>query len=1399
MTTPAQIDWTRTAPAPLAAWIADLKVGDKVAVVDSVGLLVGDPDSSFEVKTIVKITPSGQICTEAGNGQRFLPSQDYVSKGVTLAPLLEEEPAEAVVNFTTASAPNEGTITLSASPVRMTELEGKLVVQSDYNADFVAFAKSKKGRFSEGVVEGRTVKVWSFELAHKDALAKTLTEIYGADGLSDQIRTVDVRLELDKLPYRVKSWWYLGREIAKRGGYDWSVKAPGVKVIKGDWTRTGGTRSQPRVDAEDGTVIEVRGVPLALALREGEARGWDGISLVTRTEDEQIAPTAPLQAPAKLVADAGLELPALTNPYGGSVPVNITVRRQEDLQGLDEAFSALCDWSAAISASDLVPQEAEGLLEICAALGSIREELRALLSAQRYDFWSRRALQQQSHGVDMAAQLLEWGQYALGLDGPESAHKTEAPVIAMIAKALAALPTPAPQPALDLPVLASGQHPPYLDLVARRRRVLRGLDAHRYTWRATARPDWSKDAAWSAAADQLELCWEQLPAVLLEQDSDTWREIGRSSRDLDLDICAWVAAAAGLKTTSGGISREAQRVGASLATLWTQDVERTDEVEQAAPSEQSAAPAPALPAGHLALDTLRLDERTQLRAARSAATLDEYASRMALDEESGQVVDPAMRPWPAVVVYRDAQGVQWVADGHHRVEAAQRAGLTSIQVEVAEGELRDAVMYAASANTRHGLRLTTADKRRAITAVLSYPEGWEMSDRAVAALCGASHPTVAAVKRELRPELYERAEEASAPAPVEVVEQAARVEDLLDEREEGEERDQVERVEREEQAEPIEEEAGPVRDLLPALIPFGQLDSAPVEAHQVRALRTYLGLSMTRFGELLGSSRQRVAVWEEQGTQTAHPPVNALIRLYLASILPGKESAPATPAQPSAPAEAASDEPDPGAPGVEEARGVEGFGWRRQGASLRYRTPYKVEIAKALQTTPGAVWDGHAWGLPATPESVELIQGLVRRHWGVELGEQLLAHRVEGVSRGAKGEPGELIQLAAPGSKAHPDGLWGRVIASNTWRETDDGWIDQYVLDLYLERATPADDPDVAEQLAAHKAKLAEQAAQLAQWEERQAAGAARAEEIRQEWTAQGLRRLEPGERLAPSVPVGEYTRLHRWDLSADGRLWALLEERRFEVEGREQQLGREWAHVAFDDDRSETWAPPELIVAAPPVEIKPLTVPLSTSVWVETQTEPGPPVGQVLLVEAHVYGPPHKRWVAATVTGIGKTIWMGAEAASALGREPGWSRTLWLRPPSQAELATLSPEDRARLGRRTDDLDAPARPQQMAPVAVADHELPAPPKRVTVWTQARGGKGGGEVGETILHPVGQHWLALTVLKRGRPTYHSAEDSGSVGPLMDGGWSIVLDVRAATAEEIKTLGDKARLVGTQRT
>jgi hypothetical protein len=59
----------------------------------------------------------------------------------------------------------------------------------------------------------------------------------------------------------------------------------------------------------------------------------------------------------------------------------------------------------------------------------------------------------------------------------------------------------------------------------------------------------------------------------------------------------------------------------------------------------------------------------------------------------------------------------------------------------------DAVKFSLSANHWHGLRRTNEDKRHAVAIALHEFPAW--SDRAVAELCGVTHPSVGAVRRQL--------------------------------------------------------------------------------------------------------------------------------------------------------------------------------------------------------------------------------------------------------------------------------------------------------------------------------------------------------------------------------------------------------------------------------------------------------------------------------------------------------------------------------------------------------------------------------------------------------------------------------------------------------------------------
>jgi hypothetical protein len=131
----------------------------------------------------------------------------------------------------------------------------------------------------------------------------------------------------------------------------------------------------------------------------------------------------------------------------------------------------------------------------------------------------------------------------------------------------------------------------------------------------------------------------------------------------------------------------------------------------------------------------------QLRTARDPQTVARYAEAYA---------DGVKMP-PVVVFHSAAEGVgetYHLADGHHRVAAARKAGLTQIEADIREGTHRDAVLFAAGANGQHGLPLSNHDKWAIVCTVLADAEWVTWSDRQISEHCHVSASLVAKVRKK---------------------------------------------------------------------------------------------------------------------------------------------------------------------------------------------------------------------------------------------------------------------------------------------------------------------------------------------------------------------------------------------------------------------------------------------------------------------------------------------------------------------------------------------------------------------------------------------------------------------------------------------------------------------------
>lgn len=140
----------------------------------------------------------------------------------------------------------------------------------------------------------------------------------------------------------------------------------------------------------------------------------------------------------------------------------------------------------------------------------------------------------------------------------------------------------------------------------------------------------------------------------------------------------------------------------------------------------------------LELNKIRLDGNTQPRAELNQEIVGDYAEAVM----AGVV-------FPPIDVFHDGS-TYWLADGFHRYFAHKRSGVTAIDATVHTGTLRDALLFSVGANSKHGLRRTNEDKRRAVMVLLNDLEWSEWSDIKIAETAGVSSATVHRIRKSLQ-------------------------------------------------------------------------------------------------------------------------------------------------------------------------------------------------------------------------------------------------------------------------------------------------------------------------------------------------------------------------------------------------------------------------------------------------------------------------------------------------------------------------------------------------------------------------------------------------------------------------------------------------------------------------
>ena len=139
----------------------------------------------------------------------------------------------------------------------------------------------------------------------------------------------------------------------------------------------------------------------------------------------------------------------------------------------------------------------------------------------------------------------------------------------------------------------------------------------------------------------------------------------------------------------------------------------------------------------LPIQAITRDVQCQPRVYLTPNVINEYAEEM-----SGGAI------FPPVIVFHEGD-TYWLADGFHRVAAAEQAGLDGVNCEIREGTVRDAMLYSVGTNATHGLRRTNQDKRRAIETLIEDPDWSQWSDREIARKAAVSHDFVSRLRRSL--------------------------------------------------------------------------------------------------------------------------------------------------------------------------------------------------------------------------------------------------------------------------------------------------------------------------------------------------------------------------------------------------------------------------------------------------------------------------------------------------------------------------------------------------------------------------------------------------------------------------------------------------------------------------
>jgi len=183
--------------------------------------------------------------------------------------------------------------------------EGSTVaVETPYHPTWPPSARSLGGRWDPDR------RVWRFDARDEERVRALIAELFGNP---DEPRvTVRIKAEGLNTAY-VGSFFAMGREILSRRGRDAEVQlGEGVVLLAGGYPASAGSRQNPAIGRPlEGTILEVRDVPLSLARRACQANA--AYSIIDPAADRRVALETEAASLRRRLAEVEAELAALSS------------------------------------------------------------------------------------------------------------------------------------------------------------------------------------------------------------------------------------------------------------------------------------------------------------------------------------------------------------------------------------------------------------------------------------------------------------------------------------------------------------------------------------------------------------------------------------------------------------------------------------------------------------------------------------------------------------------------------------------------------------------------------------------------------------------------------------------------------------------------------------------------------------------------------------------------------------------------------------------------------------------------------------------------------------------------------------------------------------------------------